>query len=154
MANEIREKFTSPASLTLTLASLGSSTAGVGRQSTLVDNSTTGHKRIYIFLKVKQGTSPTGNRGVYVYAIRGNGTIRSDQAGASDGALTVTNAQLLGVMRNAASPSTGDVLQGDIIFDDPGREWGICVVHDTGVALDSTEGNHAYSWVGDLPEVQ
>ncbi len=154
MANEIKEKFSASAGFTLSLAALATSTAGVGRQSTLIDNSTTKYKRIIVYLKVKQGTSPTGNRAVYVYGIRGDGTIRSDGAGASDAGITILNAQLIGVMANKASPSTGDLLYGDFVLEDPGPEWGIAIVHDTGVNLDSTEGNHDYNWVGVLPEVQ
>lgn len=154
MANEIKEKYSASAGFTITLASLASSTSGVGRQSTLIDNSTTKYKRIIVYLKIKQGTSPTGNRFVYVYGIRGDGTIRDDAAGASDAAFTRLNTMELGVLANKASPSTGDLLTGSFVFENPGPEWGIAVVHDTGVNLDSTEGNHDYNWVGVLPEVQ
>lgn len=154
MANEIKEKFSTPAGFTITLASLASSTAGVGRQSTLIDNSTTRYRKVIVYLKVKQGTSPTGSRFVYVYGIRGDGTIRSDGAGASDAAFTRLNAVELGVLINKSSPATGDVLTGEFVFENPGPEWGIAIVHDTNVNLDSTEGNHDYNWVGVNPEVQ
>lgn len=154
MANEIKEKYSASAGFTITLASLASSTSGVGRQSTLIDNSATKYKRIIVYIKVKQGTSPTGNRFVYVYGIRGDGTIRDDAAGASDAAFTRLNAMELGVLANKASPATGDLLTGSFVFENPGPEWGIAIVHDTGVNLDSTEGNHDYNWVGVLPEVQ
>lgn len=154
MANAIKEKYSSSAGFTISLAGLASSTAGVGRQSTLIDNSTTGYKRILIYLKLKLGTSPTGNRSAFVYAIRGDGTLRSDGAGASDAALTVLNAQPLGIMANKASPSTGDLLYGEFVLEDPGPEWGIAIVHNTGVNLDADEGDHDYNWVGVLPEVQ
>lgn len=154
MANEIKEKYSASAGFTLTLASLASSTAGVGRQSTLIDNSTSRYQKVIVYVKIKQGTSPTGNRGVYIYGIRSDGTIRSDGAGASDAGLTVLNAPLLGSLLNKSSPSTGDLLYGEFVFENPGPEWGIAIVHDTGVNLDSTEGNHDYNWVGVNPEVQ
>lgn len=154
MANEIKEKFSASTGFTITLASLASSTDGVGRQSTLIDNSTTRYPTVLVYLKVKQGSSPTGNRGVYVYGIRGDGTLRSDGAGASDAGITVLNAPLLGTLINKPSPASGDVLYGEFVFYDPGPEWGIAVVHDTAVNLDSTEGNHDYNWIGVLPEVQ
>ena len=154
MANEIQEKFSASAAITISLASLASSTTGVGRQSTIISNATTKYSKVIVYLKVKQGTSPTGNRGVYVYGIRSDGTIRTDGAGASDAGLTVLNAPLLGTMVNKSSPSTGDLLYGEFVFYDPGPEWGIAIVHDTAVNLDSTEGNHDYNWVGVLPEVQ
>jgi hypothetical protein len=154
MANEIKEKYSATAGLTITLASLASSTVGVWRQSTLIDNSATKYGKVVVYMKVKLGTSPTGNRGVYIYDIRGDGTLRSDGAGASDAGITLLNAPILGTMVTKASPSTGDVLYGEFVFYDPGPEWGVAVVHDTGVNLDSTEGNHDYNWVGILPEIQ
>lgn len=154
MANEIKEKFSTSAGFTITLASLASSTVGVGRQSTLIDNSTTRYRKVIVYLKIKQGTSPAGSRFVYVYGIRGDGTIRSDGAGASDAAFTRLNAVELGVLINKSSPATGDVLTGEFVFENPGPEWGIAIVHDTNAHLDSTEGNHDYNWVGVNPEVQ
>ncbi len=154
MANEIQQKYSSVSNFTITLASLADSSGGVGRQSTLINNATSKYERIYINLKVKQGTSPTGNRYVYVYAIRGDGTLRTDSAGASDAGITVYSAECLGAMPNKASPATGDLLQKDFVLENPGREWGIAVVNNTGVNLDSTEGNHSYTWYGVLPEVQ
>lgn len=158
MANKILPKFETEASLTITMASLASSTAGVGRQSTMVDNSTTRYKRARLFIKIKLGTSPTSAKGVYVYGLRGdqNGTpSRTDAAGASDAALTVLNAPIIGVLGDKTSgAATGDVLQGEIMFEDLGAEWGVAIVHDTGVALDSTGGNHWVRYVGEEPEVQ
>lgn len=154
MANEIKAKFSSATAFTITLASLGSSTGGVGRQSTMIDNSTNRYQAVIVYLKVKLGTSPTGSRAVYVYGIRSDGADRSDGAGASDNAITILNAPILGVMQDKSSPSTGDLLYGEFVFTDPGPEWGIAVVHDTGVNLDSTEANHYYKWVGVNPEIQ
>ena len=155
MPNEVKELFSSVSNFTITLASLASSTAGVGRQSTMIDNTTTRAGRVFVFVKIKQGTSPTSARGVYIYGIRGDATNRDDAAGASDAALTVLNCPLIGVLANKASgAATGDVVQGWFVFDNPGREFGIAIVHDTGVNLDSTEGNHAYKYMLDNPEVQ
>lgn len=157
MANEIKDKFASSAALTITLASLASSSSGAGRQSDIVDNTTNRYQAVLIYIKIKLGTSPTGSKGVYVYLIRddNNGTNhRSDGAGASDAALTVQNAQLIGVMADKASPATGDVLYGEFLVERPGPKWGIAIVHDTGVNLDSTGGNHWARYVGLNPEVQ
>lgn len=158
MANEIKAKFsgTPPAStaMTISLGSLASSTAGVGRQTTIVDNTTARYQAVEVFVKITQGTSPTGNKFVYVYGIRSDGTLRSDGAGASDAGLTVLSAELIGVMPNKSSPSTGDVLIGSFIFENPGPEWGIAIVHDTVAALNSTGGNHSVSYIGINPEVQ
>lgn len=159
MANEIKSKTSAPTSLTITLASLATDAGGkVGRQSTMVDNSTNQYQVVRVFLRVKLGTSPTGSRAVYVYAIHSDDDattpLRSDAAGASDAALTVKSAKLIGVLPTGASPSTGDNLEGEFEIIEPGDEWGIAVAHDTGVNLDSTEGNHIKRFVGILPEIQ
>lgn len=154
MANEIKDKFSSSAGLVISLASLATSTVGVGRQSDIVDNTTAKYPKVIIYIRVRQGTSPTGNKGVYLYGLRGDGVLRTDGAAASDAALTVLNAPLLGVMINKASPSTGDYVYGEFVFENPGPYWGIAVVHDTGVNLSSTESDHDYNYVGVLPEIQ
>jgi hypothetical protein len=157
MANEIKEVFSSAAALTITLASLPSSTSGVGRQATMVDNTLTRYQLVKVFCQIKLGTSPAANTSVYVYLVRGDrhGTpYRTDGAGASDAAWTVLNAGLVGILRTKASPSTGDLLYGDFDIVSPGPEWSVAVVHDTGVNLDSTGGNHFIHWVGADPEIQ
>lgn len=155
MANDVLKERGSSTAMTITLASLATSTGGVGRQTDLVTNASPCKPRVWVWVSIKQGTSPTSNKSVFVYAIRGDGTRRDDGAGASDAALTVLNAKLLGVLGNKASgAATGDVVQGWFVFDDPGPEWGIAIVHDTGVNLDSTGGNHAIYYSYENPEIQ
>lgn len=140
-------KYGASTAFTITLASLASSTSGVGRQTSMVDNSTTRFRAVRVYGKFTLGTTPTGNKGVYLYALFGdaNGTPhRTDGAGASDAALTVLNAPLLKVGRDKASPSTGDIVYVEGIITDPGPEFGVCVVHDTAVNLSS---NGAFSWL-------
>jgi hypothetical protein len=157
MANEIKDKFSSSTAFTITLASLATSVVGVGRQSDIVDNSVTRYQDVLVYAKIKQGTSPTGSRSVYVYAIRSDANAtphRSDAAGASDAGITILNAELIGVMRNKASPTTGDDLYGEFMLSRPGPGFGIAIVHDTAVNLDSTGSNHWVRWIGLNPEVQ
>ena len=156
MANKILPFYETAGTLTISLASLASSTSGVGRQSTIVDNSTTRCKRIRIYGKVKLGTSPAAGA-IYIYGIRGEKTgtaFRTDAAGATDAGLTILNAPIIGVFATKGSPATGDVITFDCIFEDPGPEWGICVVQNTTVNLDSTAGNHVIEYRGEEPEVQ
>lgn len=157
MANEILSKFAAAATITITLDNLASSTTGVGRQSTIIDNTTNRYSAVLIFLKVTLGTTPTANKTVQVYLIRDDAvtTLRSDAAGASDAALTVKNAELIGVLRNT-SATTGEVVQGAFLVQEPGPKWGIAVVHDTGVNLNNAgaEANHTKEYVGIRPEVQ
>lgn len=157
MANEIKSKYSTSAALTITLASLASSTASVGRQSTLIDNTTNRFQKVVIYAKIKLGTSPTADRNVTFYLIRtdNDGTEhRTDGAGTTDAALTVKNAQPIGSLYVGNSPATGDVLLGEFVVEDPGPEWGVAVVHDTGVNLDSTGSNHWVRYIGINPEVQ
>lgn len=155
--SEIMEKFGSSTALTITLASLASSAAGVGRQSTIVDNTTNRYRDVLLYIKIKQGTSPTGSRSVKVYGIRDDNNAtnhRTDGAGAIDAGLTVLNAPLIGVGMNKSSPATGDLIYIECLFHRPGPKWGIAIVHDTGVALDATGGNHWARYVGINPENQ
>jgi len=158
MASEIKDKYSASAAFTITIASLASSTTFVGRQTTLIDNSTTRYSLIHVFGKFKQGTSPTGNRGVYLYAIRSDKDAttphRSDGAGASDAGWTRANAEFIGVGRNLASPATGDLIYVEGWIVNPGPEFGVGIYHDTGVALDSTGSNSWLRWIGNNPEAQ
>ncbi len=146
----IKPKFASSANLTITVASLASSTSGVGRQSTLVDNSSNRYGLIHLFGKITTGTSPTASRTIWVYLIRGNGTLRTDGAGASDAALTVVTAELIKAI--PTDNTSNKTYTFDAWIPDPGPEWGVAVVHNTGVNLNATAGNHQISWVGDHME--
>jgi hypothetical protein len=140
------DTFGSRTAITITLGSLASSTAGAGRQGTIVDNTATRFDAVQVMVKAKLGTSPTGRRGVYVYLIRDDNTDRTDGAGASDAALTVKNAECLGVLTSGPSATTGDVLVGAFHVERPGPRWTVAITHDTGVALDAT--GHAVAFVG------
>src|SRR5687768_12502357 len=131
MANEIKAKFSTATALTITLASLATQTNDTtfnGRQSEMVDNSTTRYRRIRLFVKVRVGTSPTAGRQFTVHALRGDkdaGTPhRTDNAGASDAALIVENAEVLDTSYVNATTSDKDHYK-EIIFENPGPEWGI-----------------------------
>ncbi len=155
MVNSRLDKYGTPAGLTITLGSLASSTAGVGRQSTIVDNTSARYTDILLAVSIKLGTSPTGNRSVQIYLIRDNNAgspIRDDNAGASDAAITVLNAALIGVLTDTTG--SGDILTATFLISKPGPKWGVAVVHDTGVNLNSTNGNHILSYVGINPEIQ
>lgn len=156
MANEIKELFGTGTALTITIASLASSTTGVGRQSTIVDNSSDRFQKIYLYCRIRVGTSPTANRTIRFYLIRvdDNGTPhRSDGAGASDAALTVKNAIPIGTIFVDVTTSDLDYY-GEFVIQDPGYKWGIAIVQDTGVNLNSTSGNHWIRYIGANPEVQ
>lgn len=128
--------------------------ATVGRQGTLVDNTTNLYIGALVSVSIKMGTSPSNNSPVYVLLIRsdnGATTIESDGAGATDAAWTWNNASILGILKTSGSAATGDVLSG--VFDTRflgslGPKWTIGIVNNSGVALDSTEGNHTKQFIG------
>lgn len=152
MANEIiKPLYSAVTALTITLASLATSTVGVGRQSTIFDNRTTRYKRILLFISIKQGTTPTGNKGVYIFLIRDNfdtTPIRDDGAGATDAAHTVVSLTPIKTIINKAAPSTGDVLSGTVMIEEPGPGFGVTINHDTVAAFDATGSNHVISFIG------
>lgn len=155
MANEIKELFGASTAFDIDLGGLASSTAGAGKQSAIVDNTSTRFRTLLIFAKLKLGTSPTGNKAATIYFIRSDGSgNRTDAAGSAKGSLTVKNAQVIGQLSTGSSPATGDVLQDWFVVENPGREFGVAVVHDSVAALDATNGNHDVRYYGANPEVQ
>lgn len=125
----------------ITLASLATSTVGVGRQSTLVTSNTA--RSALIACKITMGTTPTINTLIYVYLIRGDGTLNDDNAGASDAGLTIINAPLLGTILCSAATSNVSYYG---VFDTKflgslGPSFGIAVVNSSGAALNATAGN-------------
>lgn len=148
---DIKDTFSSVSAFTLTLASLANSVVGVGRQSTLIDNTSNKYSSALISLNIKVGTTPTANSLIYVYLIRSNndGTqIADDNAGASDAGITIVNAPLLGtiLVPDATSNANYRKLFDTKFLGSLGPEWGIAIVNSSGVALNASEG--AYSWIG------
>lgn len=155
MPNEIRTKLDAEASFTITLASLAS---GSSRQSTMVTN-TNNRPASLVYLRLQSGGVAPTNGAVYeVYLLRGDGNgtpYRTDGAGASDAAITIENAQLLGTI--VVTNTTNKNFYGD--FDTAplgplGFEWGIAVKNNSGQALNATEGNHLKRYTPYLPEIQ
>ena len=152
MPNQILAEHGAPTAMTITLASMASSTGGVGQQSTIISN-TDNAQIVHVYVGVTVGTAPTANTNIFVYLIKSDGTLRSDSAGATDADWTRVNARLLGVIRCTAV--TDDVqYQGEFIIRNPGIQWGIGIVHDTGVNLNSTGGNQVVRFTIENQEVQ
>lgn len=152
MANEIKDKYSASAALTITLASLANT---AGRQSTIISNATPRYQDLLVFVKLKSNGTPTANALYEIYLIRSDadGTAhRSDGAGASDAAFTPVNAQLIGTVRCVGSASEVDY--GEFLVSRPGPEWGIAVFNRSGQALTATAGDHWVRYVGLNPEIQ
>lgn len=152
MANEIRTKTITPATFTISLASVGS---GSAQQSDMISNSNN-YPAALIFLKIESGAAaPTAGTAYEIYLLRSDGTVADDNAGASDAAITIENASLLGtiiVTANANKNFYGVFDTGPL--GPLGSSWGIAVKNSSGQALNATEGNHAKRYTYYVPEVQ
>jgi len=135
MANQILAEHGTPTAMTITLASLASSTTGIGRQSTLITNTDIAQMvHIYVGLTTNASTDITANTNGYVYLIKSDGTLKSDSADDSDAGWTAVNARLLGVIRFTAVTQSVEY-QGEFLVHNPGPVWGIGIVQDTGQDL-------------------
>ena len=140
MAKEIQTKLDGWTGFTITLAALATATA---RQSTFVTN-TLNRPAALIFMKIESGAvAPTAGAIYELYLLRGDGTNRTDGAGASDAAITIQNAQMFGSLIVTA---TANAFFADEFDTAPlgmlGTQFGIAVKNVSGQALNGTEGNH------------
>ncbi len=142
----------SPVTHTITLASLASDTNLIaGRQGTAIDNSGSTLVDALVGGKVTTGTSPTTARVIEVWAFGTyDGTTYSAGAGASDANFSPTGEKAL--MRMLASIDTdatsnhsyewGPISVAEAFGGIMPPKWGVFFVHNTGVNLNSTGGNH------------
>lgn len=154
MANEIRTKFDAVSTFTISLAGLGSNAS---RQSTIVTNSNNRASAL-VYMRIRSGNGAPNAGTVYlVYLLRDDGitTLRTDGAGATDAAITILNAQLLGTIVVSNSANTYFYGEFDTAALGPlGPKWGIAVTNQTNQSLDATEGNHIKEYAYYLPEIQ
>jgi hypothetical protein len=154
--SEIRTKPITAANFTCTVANLANNSA---RQTTLVANSNN-YPAALVGVKLSSGTSaPTVGTVYEIYLIRSNvaavGGVVDDNAGASDAAITIENAPLLGSL--IVTATSNKAFSG--VFDTAalgplGPEWGIAVWNRSGQALHTTAGNHLLNYVYYVPEAQ
>ena len=143
--------------ITCTLASLASS-ATVGRQCTVVDNTTNLYDDALVLIGVKTSSSALANdKAVYVYVTGTEDGTNYDQDdgtfGASDAAYTVNTASNLKGPVVISCPTVSKTYfktftVAQFFGGRMPRKWGFVVVNYTGQALDSTEGNHTKSYTG------
>lgn len=156
--------YSSNTSITCSVASTASSSTFVaGRESTQIDNTSTLYMDALVQGKVTVGTTPTANTqiGIYVWgADTSLATTAIDVLDGTDSAETLTNT---GVLFSALKP--GAVITVTAATSDVGynfapfsvaalfggvmpKFWGLYVAHNTGVNLNATGGNHAFSFNG------
>lgn len=151
---------TSTAAVTISLASLGSGSQYVytsGRESLAVDNTTNRDLDHLLRGKIRTGTSPTAGRWINVYAVAprsiSSGTPTwPDQCTGADAARSFTSANVMNAIVKLVasitidSTSARDYDFGPVsvaqLFGSMPSTYSVYVAHDTGVALDSTAGNH------------
>jgi hypothetical protein len=149
--NAIKSNYGAVGTLNITVAALASSTAGVGRQSDLVDNTVNLYRSALIAAQITAGSVTTAGNLISLYLIRSDGTlIRDDGAGTGDAAFTQKNAGLLGYI---LVPELGTAVQYKAVFDTSiygnlGPQWGVAVVHSLGNNLHATGGSHSITYKG------
>lgn len=153
MANEIRTKFDAVSTFTITLAGLA---AGSARQSTILTNANNRGAAV-IYLKIQSGNAPAVGTIYELYLLRDDGitTLRTDNAGAADAAITIGNAQLIGTLVVTNNANTNFTADFDTSPLGPlGPKWGIAVKNSTDQPLNAAEGNHVKEFAYYLPEIQ
>jgi len=160
VAADIRTKYpsTSTTALTITLASLAtSSTWLAGQESTAVENSNDDLDHLVSGV-IMVGTTPTINTVIEVWAysyrtISAGTPTYPDVLDGTDSAETLTNAGVKGgalrlVASLAVTATTSNVgyefapTSIASLFGAMPQFWGIFVTHNTGVNLNATGGNH------------
>lgn len=144
--------YASAATLTITLASLASDTNLIaGRQSTVISNSTDLAIDCLVGGKVTTGTTPTTARQIEIWTFATyDGTTYSAGAGATDANFSPTGEKTLFklltiIPTDATSNHTyewGPFSVAQAYGGTMPTSWGIFVVHNTAVNLNSTGGNH------------
>lgn len=170
-ASENYSSTTDSTALTITLASLAtSSTRVAGRQSTIVTNVTNKYLDCEVYGQVTTGTSPTANKSIevwafvpisvasstFVYPVAGTAAL-----GESDAAATFDAEQKGGGLILCAVMATNATSDRKYSFSFSLREkigymplkWGLWITHDTGVNLNSTAGNHWAHYIGHKADI-
>jgi hypothetical protein len=166
MPNNILKKYGSKTTLTAAVESLASDTnllAGI--ESSEIDNSTDGYDDILVSGKVTTGTSPTASRQIEVWAVAWDGANWPDVFDGTTSGETITSSDIKNsICRAVAIMSTNAT--SDRVYHFTGaslrQAFGgelpskivLFIVHNTGVNLNATSGNHELSYVGIYPQVQ
>jgi hypothetical protein len=166
MPKNVLRKYGSKTTLTASLASLASDTNLLaGLESSVIDNSTDGFDDIIVSGKVTTGTSPTSARQIEVWAIAWDGANYPDVMDGTSSSETVTSIDIknsickpIAIMStnntsDRTYPFTGVSLRTAFNNCLPSKVV-LFVVHNTGVNLNSTAGNHELSYYGEYPQIQ
>ena len=152
---DIKLAYGTASDATITLASLASDTNLLaGRESSAIDNSSTLALDYLVSGKVTAGTSPTASRSIEVWAVGSwDGTTWPDVFDGTDSDETITSADIkASTCRLLAAMATSNTSDRGYFFGPVSvaaafggvvpKKFVIFVVHNTGVALNATAGNH------------
>jgi hypothetical protein len=139
--------------LTITLASLAAS-ATAGRESTAIDGDTDDAIDAELGGKITTGTTPTNGNYIEIWLYGSyDGTTYTGSATGSNAALTPANKNLLkfalAIQVSATSNVTHAFHLGSVAQYFGGlmpTKWGVWVLNNSGVALNSTGGNHEFKY--------
>jgi hypothetical protein len=160
--SDVKIAYAASAAITITLASLAtSSTRVAGRESTAINNTSNKYLDYLVAGKVTTGTSPTDAKqiDIWVYASFEDSPTYPDVLDGTDSDETMTSAGVLaGACVLAASISTNNTSDrtywiapfsvAALFGGRMPKHFGIFVTHDTGVNLNSTGSNHAFWQTG------
>ena len=112
-----------------------------------------------VYVRIKSNTAPTAGQTYNVYLLRGDdassSTFRTDNAGATDAAITIENATLLGQIVVTATATKSFYGEFDTSMLGPlGPEWGIAIKNNSGQTISATGSDHLAEYVYYVPEVQ
>jgi len=157
----IKPAYTNSATIVISPASLAtSSTRVAGRQSDVVDNTSSLFLDCLVTGKVTTGTSPTAGKQIDIWVFASEdgtnypeGFSTADAARSANSENTRNSALRLAatVIVDSTSDRTYYVAPFSIAALYGGnmpRKWGLWVVHDTAVNLNATAGNHAWTYTG------
>ena len=150
--NTVLDKIAARATFTITLDSLAN---GSARQSTMISNASPAHPRALIWLILESnGSAPTAGAVYEVYLLRSNGTEADDNAGASDAAITIENAPLLGTIVVTATANKNFYGCFDTAALGPlGTSWGIAVKNSSGQALHAATSTNVAAYMYVDPDI-
>lgn len=161
----VTPSYAASATVTIGLATTplaSSSTFVIGRESTVIDNTTNKYDDALLSGQVTVGTTPTTNTSinVYVFAILDDTPTYPDVMDGTDSDETLTSAGVgQGFLRLAASLvvdsatsnrayAFGPIAVAPLFGGVLPSKWSVFVSHNTGVALNSTAGNHFIKYIG------
>ena len=166
MPNSILWKYGTSTTITAAIASLASDTnllAGI--ESSTIDNTTDGFEDIILSGKVTVGTSPTASKQIEIWLIPWDSNTWPDCFDGTSSSETITSSDIkAAICKAVAIMPTNNTSDRTYSFTGVSAKQ-VCggvlpskfvlfIVHNTGVALNATAGNHEFRYQGVYPQVQ